>query len=262
MLSGKTVDTNTPFLAKQLFNYGIDLIRIIVIRDDRDEIAEQLKLLSSLVGEDGFVFTSGGIGPTHDDVTYEGVAKAFNRRIVLHEETKQRMLPFLAKRGVEFNAGRERMALVPENSSAIWTPGLWVPVIVTSNVHILPGIPSLFEKMLVSALSSESKFHGHSKVQRVELALDKGEGDFASDLTQLASEYVDVDIGSYPVDPGSHALTSAAQSVDFEKYKPKVVLTLQSRNETRLQEAVKAVQERIGGVLVEKKEDGANASKS
>ena len=101
ILSGSIADANTPWLAKFLYARGIDLIRVEYVPDDEDDIGETVLRLRDKVGEDGLVFSSGGIGPTHDDVTYEALAKALGLGISLHQPTHERMKVHYGQRGVE-----------------------------------------------------------------------------------------------------------------------------------------------------------------
>eukprot|EP00884_Botryococcus_braunii_P012511 jgi/Botrbrau1/21260/Bobra.39_2s0052.1 len=132
ILSGSIVDANTPWLAKLLHSRGVDLIRVEYIPDDADDIVASVLRLKERVGETGFVFTSGGIGPTHDDVTYEAIAKAFGLKLAQHGPTVALMQEHYEKRGVELNAARLRMAALPIGAEVLTTPGLWVPLV---NVH-------------------------------------------------------------------------------------------------------------------------------
>ena len=139
--AGKVQDTNTHFLAKLLYSRGVDLIRVEVCPDEPDDIAASVRSLSARVGPSGFVFTSGGIGTTHDDVTYESVASAFGAGLQLHPPTVELMTSHYAKLGKELNAARMRMATLPEGCRVHTTPDLWVPLCQLRNVYILPGVP-------------------------------------------------------------------------------------------------------------------------
>jgi len=105
ILKGSIVDANTPWLAKYLYSRGVDLVRVECIPDDVEEIGATSRRLQRLVGNDGFVFTSGGIGPTHDDVTYEAIAKEFGLDIELHEPTYERMKVHYERRGIDLVSG-------------------------------------------------------------------------------------------------------------------------------------------------------------
>ncbi|KAF8513550.1 Molybdopterin binding protein [Hysterangium stoloniferum] len=155
ILNGKTRDTNSNFFAKYCFELGIELKRIEVIADDEDEIVEAAR---RMVAKYDFVVTSGGIGPTHDDITYASLAKAFNQPLKHHEETLKRLAAHSKKRKDVQNAtpeqkvARERMALFPANAEVLFVEqAMWVPVCrLEGKLCIFPGIPSLFQRMLAA----------------------------------------------------------------------------------------------------------------
>lgn len=195
VLTGSIADANTPWLAKLLHSRGVDLIRVEVIGDDRHDIAATCLSLRERVGPGGFVFTSGGIGPTHDDVTYESIAAALGLGLELHPDTVERMKVHYAARGVELNESRLRMALLPTPSEVLVTPGLWVPLVVAGgNVHILPGIPRLFQSIIEANVA---KFKGPAS-HALTLHTNCGEGDVAAPLAEVAAAFPGVRIGSYP----------------------------------------------------------------
>lgn len=191
ILTGKVHDVNSHVLAKVLFDRGVKLRRVEVIPDVVDEIAATVRRLSSSFD---VVFTSGGIGPTHDDVTYEGVAAAFGRPLVFHAPTLDLMAAHYAAKGRALNDASRRMALVPDGCVVWSTPGLWVPFVVVQNVHVLPGIPLLFEQMLVA---HAARFTGPA-IRRVLVFTQLLEGDIADALTAAARTHPAVAIGSYP----------------------------------------------------------------
>jgi molybdopterin-biosynthesis enzyme MoeA-like protein len=142
------------------------------------------------------VVTSGGIGPTHDDVTYEAVATTFGVPLEYDPVTLEKMSVYMKFRNSEMNDARKRMALFPKGSSTAFTsPDLWVPVVVMGNVHIYPGVPRLFERLLSD--SNELFLEGRPFVQ-YEVFTHQLEGDFAQQLAHIASENPEVKIGSYP----------------------------------------------------------------
>ncbi|KAK9712155.1 hypothetical protein K7432_007335 [Basidiobolus ranarum] len=136
--------------------------RVEIVPDITEDIVESVKRLSA---NHDYVFTSGGIGPTHDDITYESIAKAFEQKVIYHEPTLSRMRQ--VSPNLELTPARKRMALIPENARIVYTShGLWVPLAIISNVYILPGVPRLFQQMLedyrpemAAELSGTAKFH-------------------------------------------------------------------------------------------------------
>ncbi|KZS97028.1 Molybdopterin binding protein [Sistotremastrum niveocremeum HHB9708] len=155
ILNGKTHDTNSHNFAKYCFELGIELKRIEVIPDEEDEIVEASR---RLVENYDLVITTGGIGPTHDDITYASLAKSFSLPLIHHAETLHRMAAWsknrrdIAEQSAEQKTARERMALFPSGREAevIFTAeDLWVPVVrLKGKLCVFPGIPSLFQKML------------------------------------------------------------------------------------------------------------------
>jgi molybdenum cofactor synthesis domain-containing protein len=144
ILSGKVTDTNSPFLARELRKLGVTLLCITTIPDDVDVIAATVKGFAERFE---IVFTSGGVGPTHDDVTMEGVARAFGRKVVRHPELDKRLRQYL---GANANQARMRMADVPDGAELIHDERLGFPTVLCENVYILPGIPEILEQKFTS----------------------------------------------------------------------------------------------------------------
>ena len=192
ILTGKIQDRNSHTLAKVLFQRGVRLVRVETIPDVLGDIAETVRRLSSAFD---YVFTSGGIGPTHDDKTYEGVALAFGRPLAYHGPTLEKFEAFRRSLGKgPLNEARKRMALLPAGAEVWGTDDLWVPFVVVENVHVLPGVPELFERML------EANAHRFSglPLHRVEIFTDQFEGDIAETLTAAQVAHPEIAIGSYP----------------------------------------------------------------
>lgn len=205
ILTGKIRDENTLTLATVMFEQGVDLARIIVVPDDVDQIVRDVRELSSKFDH---VFTSGGIGPTHDDKTYESIAKAFGRKLTCHAEALSRLTSHGKTRNPdqEMTPARKRMAFLPDPCEIIWTEGLWVPLVVVENVYILPGIPSFFQMMLQSA---RHRFVGTPK-ERILVYTQMSEGHIAESLSNIQEKFHDVAIGSYPqlADPKCQVMVS------------------------------------------------------
>lgn len=192
ILTGKTQDANTQTLAKFLVRHGVVLKKTETILDDVDTIASTVRHLSE---SHDLVFTSGGIGPTLDDLTYEGVAKAFGLQLNEHEETLKMMAKI--QPAMEINAARLRMAMLPEPCETFWTGGLWVPLAcVNKNVYVLPGIPRLFTEMLDS-IPKERLGEVRERARAVVLC-DLPEGDLAATLDEAHKKNRDLAFGSYP----------------------------------------------------------------
>jgi molybdopterin-biosynthesis enzyme MoeA-like protein len=142
-----------------------------------------------------YIVTSGGIGPTHDDVTYEAIASTFGVSLEYDPITLDKMGEYMASRKSEVNEARKRMALFPKGCKTHFVDSLWVPVVIVDNVHIYPGVPRLFEKML---LGSDELFAEGKPFVQYEVFTKSLEGDFATSLTLTASQNPHVKIGSYP----------------------------------------------------------------
>ncbi|OQR87519.1 hypothetical protein ACHHYP_08704 [Achlya hypogyna] len=227
VLSGKTLDTNSNYLAKFLFRRGIDLVRISIIPDDAEIIAETVQNFSTLVGPTGYVFTSGGIGPTHDDITYESIAKAFNVPLEVHEPTRDALQSFLAAKGQELNEDRLRMVTFPQGADVLPTT-TWVPIVAVKNVYILPGIPRLLHQMIES---NESRFQG----ARTHLF----EGAIAARLKAIQNQFPSVQIGSY--------VNTKEDHLEVEKRNFQVQVTVYGRNQDTINQVLPLVVKAIDG---------------
>jgi len=188
LLTGRTLDQNARYLASELYGLGVNLKRILVVPDDVDDIAEAVRQCSR---EFDYVFTSGGVGPTHDDVTIAGIARAFGRPIV---PDPQLVALIRAFSGDKTDAARLRMAEVPEGTRLIQGPGLRWPVLVLHNVFIMPGIPEVFRRKfdaIRDRFRSAPRFTASIRTQEDEF-------DIAPRLGEVAAGNPDVLIGSYP----------------------------------------------------------------
>ena len=188
ILSGKVTDTNSPFLARELRKLGVTLLGISTIPDDVDVIATTVKRFADSYE---LVFTSGGVGPTHDDVTMEGVARAFGRKVIRHPDLDKRLRDYL---GANANEARMRMADVPDGAELIVDARLGFPTIKCENVYILPGIPEILEQKFASLAErfSASPYH-----LRVVFTRD-GEGSIAEHLNATMAAFPELMLGSYP----------------------------------------------------------------
>ena len=138
ILTGKSEDKNASFLIGELYRLGVALRRVVVVADDITEIAAAVRDCSSRFD---YVFTSGGIGPTHDDVTIEGIARAFDREVGRQPELESLIKGYFGK---DVNDARLRMADAPAGAVLVYADGLRWPVLLVENVYILPGVPELF----------------------------------------------------------------------------------------------------------------------
>ena len=147
VLSGRTQDTNSNFIAKNLIESGIELMQIVVIQDNEDTIINTVRKFSKKYT---YVFTTGGIGPTHDDITSESLAKAFEIKYDFHPEA-YKILENYYPQG-EFNEGRKKMAKMPIYVKLIYNPMTAAPGFIISNVFVLPGVPEIMKKMFLQVM--------------------------------------------------------------------------------------------------------------
>lgn len=192
ILSGRTRDANMHYLAGEVTKVGIDLREVRVVSDDPAAIVAAVRALSAAYDH---VFTSGGIGPTHDDITAENVAAAFDRPISVREDARAILAAHYDARGQELNDARLRMARIPDGATLIDNPISAAPGFTIENVHVMAGVPSIFQAMLASVLP---KLTGGAPILSQTLEIRRGEGDIAGPLSDLAGRYPDLSIGSYP----------------------------------------------------------------
>ncbi|WP_400085438.1 competence/damage-inducible protein A [Yoonia sp. R78084] len=192
ILSGRTRDANMHYLAGQLTERGIDLKEVRVVSDDRDAIIAAVKALSENYAH---VFTSGGIGPTHDDITADCIAAAFGAHIDVRADARALLQAHYDRSGQELNAARLRMARIPDGATLIDNPVSTAPGFSLGNVHVMAGVPSVFKAMVASILPTLT---GGAPLLSRTLQLFKGEGDLAGPLGAFAQDYPDLSVGSYP----------------------------------------------------------------
>ena len=190
ILSGRTQDTNTNTLASWLNSIGVKVNEVRIIPDQEEIIVETLNLLRK---SNNYVFTTGGIGPTHDDITAQSVAKAFGLKYELHKEG-YKILEAYYQPG-EFNEGRQKMIWMPENADLILNPTSGAPGFSVENVFCLPGVPSIMKSMLGGL---KNKIVGGDPILSYTISLKTVESEIANSLTKVQEENKDVEIGSYP----------------------------------------------------------------
>ncbi|KAI8384663.1 MoaB/Mog domain-containing protein [Radiomyces spectabilis] len=213
ILSGKAHDVNSHYLAKFLFSLGIELKHVAVVGDDMSDIGDCVQRLSRLYD---FVFTGGGIGSTHDDITYDAIAKAFNLQLKFDPVTYRVIEEWAGKRGgkTELTAYHKRLATFPYPAQLLRTHRSGIPIVVVcDNIYILPGIPRLFATLLNSL---RPHFHAKTNKQfyRAEIATRQQETTIAAYLEQAQRTYANVKIGSYPTfGTGEHSMAQVVVSV-------------------------------------------------
>ncbi|MGX9356319.1 competence/damage-inducible protein A [Roseobacteraceae bacterium S113] len=192
ILSGRTRDANMHYLAGELTKHGIDLREVRVVSDDSTAI---IAALNALRGGFDHVFTSGGIGPTHDDITADCIAAAFGAHIDVRDDARALLAAHYARMGTELNEARLRMARIPDGASLIDNPVSVAPGFTMGNVHVMAGVPSVFQAMVASVLPTLT---GGAPLLSQSLRIMRGEGDIAGPLGALAEQHPALSIGSYP----------------------------------------------------------------
>jgi len=192
ILSGRTRDANMHYLAGQLTEAGIDLREVRVVSDDPAAIVSAVRALSDAHET---VFTSGGIGPTHDDITADCMAEAFGAKIDVRADARALLQAHYDRQGVELNEARLRMARIPDGAILIDNPVSVAPGFTIKNVHVMAGVPAVFQAMVATVLPTLT---GGDPLISKTLRIERGEGDIAGPLGALAKAYPDLSLGSYP----------------------------------------------------------------
>ena len=227
ILSGRTKDKNIGFIAEYLTNIGIDLKEVRVVADDEADI---IAALDALRHRYDYVFTTGGIGPTHDDITADSVAKAFGVGIDYHPDVVARFKERFQNPG-ELNEARLRMARIPDGAELIQSATILAPGFKIGNVIVMAGVPSIMQAMMdIVAPKLKSGVRMLSESVRA----NAREGDIGGPLREIANAHPDTIIGSYPF-------------IDDDK-KPNTNLVVRSRDPEKLNAAMTAVKEMLAGL--------------
>ena len=217
ILSGRTVDKNTSFIASWLNNKGVNVEEVRAIPDKENVI---ISTVNELRRKFGYVFTTGGIGPTHDDITSESISKVFNQKYQYHPEAYKALEEYY--KNSDFNEGRKKMTKMPEHAKLIPNPKTFAAGFYVENVFVLPGVPSILQVMipyLDTIVKSGKKI--------ISVSIDSGlrESTIADELSVIQNNFTDVDIGSYP----------------YFNEKPGTILVLRSVNNEVIKECEKEV---------------------
>jgi len=192
VLSGKTEDKNIQFLALGLSDLGIILKEVRIVPDIKSDI---IIAVNELRKKYDYVFTTGGIGPTHDDITSESIAEAFNVKYVLNDEANKILEEYYNGTDREYNNSRKKMAFMPENASLIHNKETFAPGFIVENVYVMAGIPYVMHAMFDAIKDSLRRGNTiHSKSIDVYLP----ESSFAEEFAKLQNEYPEIEMGSYP----------------------------------------------------------------
>lgn len=192
LLSGRTQDANMHHLANKLTEIGINLSEARFIRDDAAVIVSNIVELSTKFD---YLFTSGGIGPTHDDITTDCVAEAFGRQVSVRSDAFNILKKYYDGKGIELNEARLRMARIPEKADLIENLISGAPGYIIENVYVMAGVPRIFQSMLQTVLPNLKK---GTPTLSISIKLYKGEGDIALELEQIVKAFSKLNFGSYP----------------------------------------------------------------
>ncbi|MBO3759990.1 competence/damage-inducible protein A [Ciceribacter sp. L1K22] len=192
LLSGRTKDKNIGHLADVLTLAGIDLKEVRIVSDEEDAIVEALDALRHRYH---YVFTSGGIGPTHDDITADAVSRAFGVPCVHDPDAMALLAAMYERRGMEFTEARQRMARMPEGARHIANPVSTAPGFIIGNVHVMAGVPQVFQAMVQNVVPTLA---GGAKVLSRSVTCPFGEGDIGTALGAIQKNNPETSIGSYP----------------------------------------------------------------
>ena len=192
LLSGRTQDANMLHLANKLTEIGINLSEARFIRDDAAVIVSNIVELSTKFD---YLFTSGGIGPTHDDITTDCVAEAFGRQVSVRSDAFNILKKYYDGKGIELNEARLRMARIPEKADLIENLISGAPGYIIENVYVMAGVPRIFQSMLQTVLPNLKK---GTPTLSISIKLYKGEGDIALELEQIVKAFSKLTFGSYP----------------------------------------------------------------
>ena len=209
ILSGRTRDSNMHHLANELTRHGIRLMEARVVADVHDDI---VAAVNALRGRWDHVFTSGGIGPTHDDITADAVAAAFGVGIGIREDARALLAAHYDRAGLEFNAARQRMARIPDGAALIDNPVSTAPGFTLGNVHVMAGVPNIFQAMVASVLPTLT---GGAPLLSQSLQVNRGEGEIAEAFGALAADFPELSMGSYPfIRNGAHGTNLVIRGTD------------------------------------------------
>ena len=190
ILSGRTQDVNVVTISNWLNELVVKLVEVRVIPDIESSI---IKTVKELKKNFNYIFTTGGIGPTHDDITSKSIAKAFNLSYGYHKQAYAILERYYGK--TKFNEGRKKMAKMPTNALLILNPSSGAPGFIVDNVYCLPGVPSILKSMLGGL---NNKIKGGKKILSKTISVQTVESEIANSLEKVQHKFKKVDIGSYP----------------------------------------------------------------
>lgn len=191
ILSGRTQDANTQWIADKMTQNGIRLMEVRVVPDIEDSI---IKAVRDVKGTVDYLFTTGGIGPTHDDITAQSMARAFNKNLIVHPEARQMLLDYYGSEE-QLTAPRMKMAMVPDGAALISNAVSAAPGFIVENVYVMAGVPRIMQAMLDEIIVN---LRTGDPILSNTVTCDLGESMIAHDLEQIQNKYPSVEVGSYP----------------------------------------------------------------
>jgi molybdenum cofactor synthesis domain-containing protein len=238
LLSGRTKDKNIGYLADMLTLSGIDLKEVRIVGDEQEDIVAALNALRARYD---YIFTSGGIGPTHDDITADAIGAAFGLPVIHEHKAMELLGAMYARRGIDFNESRQRMARMPEGSRHIDNPVSTAPGFNIGNVYVMAGVPNIFQAMLDNVLPELRT--GAKMLSRTVRCLF-GEGDIGMPLAAVQKAHPQTVIGSYPKFDGQSFSTD---------------LVIRARDEGALEAAETAVRAMLDAIAAQKNKGSATS---
>ena len=214
ILSGRTQDVNIRFIAERLGLRGIPLAEVRIVRDEEAAVVAAVRALSETCD---YVFSTGGIGPTHDDITAECMAKAFNAPLEINAEAKRRLAEYYAAKGLELSEGRLRMARIPAGATLIDNPVSGAPGFKIKNVFVMAGVPNIMQGMFYGFESTLAR--GAAMLSNT-VTCNLRESELALEMEEIQKQHPDVEIGSYPTMGPSASLSLVLRAADEKTLKP------------------------------------------
>jgi molybdenum cofactor synthesis domain-containing protein len=213
ILSGRVQDVNIKFIAERLGLRGIKLAEVRVVRDEEEAVVKAVRALSE---EYDYVFSTGGIGPTHDDITAECMAKAFGAALDVNPGAKRLLADYYAGKGVELTEGRLRMARIPAGATLIANPVSGAPGFKIRNVFVMAGVPTIMQGMF---LSIEPTLAKGAPMLSDTVTGSLRESEIALEMEQIQKQHPDIEIGSYPTMGPSPSVSVVLRGTDEKKLK-------------------------------------------
>jgi len=213
ILSGRTQDVNIKFIADRLALRGIPVAEVRIVRDEEKAVVDAVRTLSDT---HDYVFSTGGIGPTHDDITAECMAKAFNTELVINPEAEKLLSAYYAAKFIGMSEGRLRMARIPVGATLLDNPVSAAPGFKIRNVYVMAGVPSIMQGMFIGFENQLAR--GKAQLSDT-ISCVVRESEIALEMEEIQKHHPEVEIGSYPIMGPSPSLSLVLRSVDEKKLK-------------------------------------------